>query len=149
MRSWIRLFYFSMNGHSIILSCNLRNTFFSTRHLQAWEQNIYGWNHIWLRTIMTYCQHSVDMETSTNGAQLQQFLCALQLMRTCILKFSKLFPTLQDLMTLVYQDAGTRTKVLWPRFRFPMWAATIHDDAFKCCQRSIRHQVQLAHRDPE
>jgi hypothetical protein len=53
-----------------------------------------------------------DMETPSTGAELQQFVCALNWMRNSLPMFAQLIGTLQEILERVYQAAGgqrTRT----------------------------------------
>lgn len=51
-----------------------------------------------------------DMTTSATCAHLQQFICALQWMRTALPNFAKLISLLKEFMENVYERAGKRTK---------------------------------------
>lgn len=52
-------------------------------------------------------------------------------------------------MELAYQAAGKHTKrAVASVLLFSVGWTSGNDAAFKCCQHALRHQVQLAHRDP-
>ncbi|KAG6613370.1 uncharacterized protein IUM83_17047 [Phytophthora cinnamomi] len=55
-------------------------------------------------------QALVDLPSPTTGQELQQFLCALNWMRTAIPDYNKLVQPLMDLMEHVYTKAGARTR---------------------------------------
>jgi Reverse transcriptase (RNA-dependent DNA polymerase) len=53
-------------------------------------------------------QGLLQMSAPQTGADLQQFLCALDWMRTAIPSFAELVPPLQKLLELAYQKCGGR-----------------------------------------
>jgi hypothetical protein len=88
-----------------------------------------------------------DMEPPSMGAELQQFVCALNWMRTSLPKFSQLIAPLQAILELVYQAAGgqrTRTASA----KIPLidvgWDS---EDAstFRACQAALERVVTLRH----
>jgi RNase H-like domain found in reverse transcriptase/Reverse transcriptase (RNA-dependent DNA polymerase)/Integrase zinc binding domain len=88
-----------------------------------------------------------EMATPRTGADLQQFVCALNWMRTAIPAFSKMVAPLQQLLETVYSLAGgKRTRAA--AVKIPLsrvgWGQT-HADAFSSCQSALEHAATLAH----
>lgn len=88
------------------------------------------------------------MDAPSTGAQLQQFLCAMQWLRSSIPNFQALVEKLHEFLETVYQHAGKRTKRAVSRvsLRNIGWSPS-HDDAFNACKRAIANRATLAHRD--
>lgn len=88
------------------------------------------------------------METPSNGAQLQQFVCAMQWMRSAIPKFSELIKPLLDCMERVFQTAKKRTKRATACIKLiDVGWSNIEQTAFDSCKRALETQVTLAHHD--
>ena len=52
----------------------------------------------------------LELQEPQNAADLQQFLCAANWMRSCIPEFSKLTEDLSNLLESIYRKAGKRTR---------------------------------------
>ena len=87
-----------------------------------------------------------DMALPVTGADLQQFVCALNWMRTSIPSFATLISPLQDLLEAVYSHAGKRTKSAASKILLSKvgWSPS-HAESFRVCQQAIEHAVTLAH----
>jgi len=90
----------------------------------------------------------LEMSPPTTGADLQQFLCALQWMKTGIPEFNRLIEPLHAIMEEVYTRAGKRTKVRVARVTLADagWTNS-HTITFQACKEALAAQVKLAHRD--
>lgn len=92
----------------------------------------------------------LNMESPTNGAHLQQFLCALQWVKNGILSFSEIAEPLHAFMELVYAKASKRTKSAVGRVQLvDLGWSERENDAFESCKRALAKQVTLAHRDDQ
>jgi RNase H-like domain found in reverse transcriptase/Reverse transcriptase (RNA-dependent DNA polymerase)/Integrase core domain/Integrase zinc binding domain/Chromo (CHRromatin Organisation MOdifier) domain len=92
-----------------------------------------------------------DMPPPQTGADLQQFVCALNWMRTAIPMFSTLIAPLQDLLEHVYAYAGskrTRTAAAKVLLSDVGWDAS-HSAVFQACQTALINSVTLAHLSPD
>ena len=89
-----------------------------------------------------------DMQLPTTGAELQQFVCAMQWMRSAIPTFSTIIRPLSDFMETVYAKAGSRKKSAVNRLTLTTagWSQ-VETDAFDSAKHALEHQVTLAHRD--
>jgi hypothetical protein len=77
------------------------------------------------------------MTPPVTGADLQQFFCALNWMRSALPEFSRLVGPLHDLLEVVYQRAAwKRTKTAAAKVPLSEvgWTA-LHADDFRECQR--------------
>ena len=90
----------------------------------------------------------LSMEPPTNGAQLQQLLCAMQWVRTAIPKFSKVISELQEMMENAYQKAGKRTKRAVAKISLAAmkWEER-HTESFERCKKALANQCTLTYRD--
>ena len=90
----------------------------------------------------------LTMKPPTNGANLQQFICALQWVKQGIPNFTELVAPLHEFMERVYDHATKRTKRAVVRVQLSTlgWGKT-ELDAFESCKHALAHQVTLAHRD--
>lgn len=88
------------------------------------------------------------MEEPTNGGHLQQFLCALQWVRSAIPQFNKLTEPLHIYMERVFQISGRRTKrsVSQVNLNAHGWSK-VERDCFERCKKALAHQVTRTHRD--
>jgi hypothetical protein len=86
-----------------------------------------------------------DMVLPLTGADLQQFVCALNWMRTSIPSFATIIYPLQELLEEVYSHAGKRTKSAISKIPLSKvgWSQS-HADSFRMCQKAIEHAVTLA-----
>lgn len=57
----------------------------------------------------------MEMIPPTNGAELQQFVCALQWMKTSIPMFTKLVELLHSIMNKVYKKRVRERNLQWPK----------------------------------
>jgi len=92
----------------------------------------------------------LEMEEPSNGAHLQQFICALQWVRTAIPNFTAIVTPLHKFMERVYDQAGKRTKRAVARYSLSDngWGKT-ESDAFDTCKKVLAKQVTLSHRDDD
>jgi hypothetical protein len=79
-----------------------------------------------------------DMSHPTTGADLQQFVCALDWMHSALPEVSSLVGPLQDLLTAVLgRAAGKRTKNAAAKVTlFEVGWTALHEDSFRACQKS-------------
>jgi hypothetical protein len=92
-------------------------------------------------------QGLLDMAPPVTGADLQQFTCAVNWMRTAIPSFSTLVSPLHKLLEVVYARAGgkrTKTAVARVLLAEAGWTDT-HQKAFECCQNALSHATTLSH----
>lgn len=87
------------------------------------------------------------MHEPMNVEERQQFVCALQWMRSVIPTFSTLIPLLSDFMESIYVKAGTGEKSAVARVKLnkAAWSNT-ESDAFQFAESALEHQVALSHR---
>lgn len=87
------------------------------------------------------------MELPESGAQLQQFFCALQWVKTAIPNFPAMVDPLHRFMENVYGCANVRTKrgVSKDLLLAIGWDKK-GSDAFHRCRAALADQVTLAHR---
>jgi transposase InsO family protein len=90
----------------------------------------------------------MSMAPPRTGADLQQFLCALQWLKQGIPNFTALVAPLHDILEIVYDRAGKRTKRAVARITLDSvgWGPS-EKQAFDDCRGALAHQVTLAHRD--
>lgn len=89
-----------------------------------------------------------QMDKPTDGAQLQQFFCALQGVKTCIPDLSRLVDPLHLFLETLYTRADSRKKRALARISFDNvgWGDK-ERSAFKACIEALSTRVTLAHRD--
>lgn len=89
-----------------------------------------------------------NMQLPTTGAHLQQFVCAMQWMRSAIPAFSVVIRPLSEFLEKVYNATGKRTRQAAARILLSTldWGKT-EQDAFDRCKAAVEQQVTLAHRD--
>jgi Reverse transcriptase (RNA-dependent DNA polymerase) len=87
-----------------------------------------------------------DMALPVTGGDLQQFVCALNWMRTSIPSFATIISPLQELLEEVYSHVGKRTKAAVSKILLSKvgWSKS-HADSFRLCKQAIEHAVTLAH----
>ena len=91
----------------------------------------------------------LSMEPPTTGANLQQFICALQWVKQGIPNFSELILPLHDFMEHIYGLTSNRTKRSVSRIQLKKHGWGNKElDAFESCKQALANQVTLAHRDP-
>ena len=89
-----------------------------------------------------------NMDEPSNGAELQQFICAMQWMRNAIPTFSTIIQPLTDFMESIYASAGSRKKSAVSRvLLFKSGWSSKESDAFRLAKSALEHQVTLAHRN--
>lgn len=90
----------------------------------------------------------LSMDCPITGGQLQQFLCAMQWLRSSIPEFQSLVSPLHEFVETVYQHAGKRTKRAVARVSLTdLGWTSAHTTAFSACKNTIAKRVTLAHRD--
>lgn len=90
----------------------------------------------------------LNMEPPNHGGDLQQFLCALQWVKTCIPQFNALIEPLHLFMENVYEVAGKRTKRAVSRVRLTTLAwGDAELTCFEKCKSALANQINLHHRD--
>lgn len=91
----------------------------------------------------------LSMQPPNTGANLQQFLCALQWLKQGIANFSELVAPLHDFMETIYSLTEKRTKRSVSRVLLADhgWGK-LELDAFERCKTALANQVTLSHRDP-
>jgi RNase H-like domain found in reverse transcriptase len=96
-------------------------------------------------------QGLLDLPAPTTGADLQQFVCALNWMRTSIPSFATLIAPLHILLESVYQAAGgKRTKTAAAKVQLHLVGWTSHHaDVLAACKESLLHAATLAHPSPD
>ena len=89
-----------------------------------------------------------SMSYPTTAAQLQQFICAMQWLRTAIPQFAALVAPLHAMLEKAYHINSSRTKRLAARIHLSSigWGPS-ECQAFDACKHAIRNQITLAHRD--
>lgn len=93
-------------------------------------------------------QSALSMEPRTTGANLQQFICALQWVKKVRPNFTKLFAPLHDFLEHVYDLVDERTKGGVSRILLSdqVWGEP-ESATFDNCKKSLANQVTLSHRD--
>ena len=88
------------------------------------------------------------IQKPTKGAQLQQFLCTLQWIRTTIPEFSEVTQPLREFSNKILSTVSSRSKrsTSLPSLSAAGWGK-LEDDCFSTCKKVIGSQVTLAHRD--
>ncbi|OWZ02136.1 LOW QUALITY PROTEIN: hypothetical protein PHMEG_00026351, partial [Phytophthora megakarya] len=91
-----------------------------------------------------------NLPEPTTGQELQQFICALNWMRTALPAFNKLTAPLMTMMEAVYERAGGRKKTQVRAIKLcdVGWS----DAEVACvqqCKSALQHALLLAHPDPE
>lgn len=90
----------------------------------------------------------LDMDRPSTGGQLQQFLCAMQWLRSSIPQFQDLVAPLHTFLETVYKHVGKRTKRAVARVSLDKlgWTSSL-TQSFERCKTAIADRVTLAHRD--
>eukprot|EP00171_Calliarthron_tuberculosum_P022172 IDg22172t1 len=110
----------------------------------VWSPNLSSRNTIRPRRL----EGLLQMQPPTTGSHLQQFVCALQWMRSAIPQFTSLTAPLMEFMELVYDRAGSRTKKAVAKIKLSSvgWNNSLTEH-FNRCKHSLAHQCTLNHRD--
>ena len=92
----------------------------------------------------------ISMQPPTNGAELQQFVCASNWMRQCIPEFTRIIAPLHELLELVYKTANSRTKRRAARISLSStnWG-DMEQQSFDDVKNALLHTCKLAHPDPK
>ena len=91
-----------------------------------------------------------EMNTPTNGAELQQFITSINWMRQAIPNYNHITAPLYDILEEVYQHSGKRTKRAAKKVKLKdtSWNQK-HEECFRQVQQSLREAVKLAIYDPK
>jgi Reverse transcriptase (RNA-dependent DNA polymerase) len=91
-------------------------------------------------------QGLLDMPGSTSGADLQQFMCALNWMQSSMPMYNALVSPLNSFLETVYAAAGARTKKAAGKtnLRDLGWNAS-HTEAFQQCKGALAAAATLVH----
>lgn len=92
----------------------------------------------------------LNMDRPTLGGQLQQFVCAMQWLRSSTPNFQALIKPLHEFLESVYAHAGKRTKRVVAQVSLDSlgWSP-FQTSAFDACKHAISDRVTLAHRDED
>ena len=92
----------------------------------------------------------LSMQPPKTGSDLQQFVCALQWVKSTIPNFTSLIMPLQELLEKAYASSGKRTKRKVSRVCLQTLGWNdYHAQAFQACKDALAKRVTLAHRDIE
>lgn len=91
----------------------------------------------------------LNMKTPEFAADLQQFLCAANWMRTSIPEYSKIIYPLRLIMESCWNKTGKRTKRAICKVSFSGLWGTKQDYAFQQIQHYLPQAIKLAHQKPE
>eukprot|EP00171_Calliarthron_tuberculosum_P002705 IDg2705t1 len=84
----------------------------------------------------------LEMPSPKSAANLQQFLCAMQWMRTAVPQFQELTKPLHEVMEKAYSLAGKRTKRAAAKIALSTAGWTeMHDKAFTKCKTALANQL--------
>lgn len=103
-----------------------------------------------IRFDSTIVQCLIYMEFTTTGTHLQQFVFAIQWVYTAIPDFAYLISELHEIMYLVYEIAGKRTKRAESSINLTAvgWAEK-RSRQFDQCKKELTHQCNLNYREPD
>lgn len=89
-----------------------------------------------------------NMSSPRTGSELQQFVCAMQWMRSGIPSFSSVIGPLQSFMEKVYGTVKKRTRRAVTKVSLvSLGWGTEQEKVFQDCKRALENQVTLAHVD--
>lgn len=89
-----------------------------------------------------------SMSSPQTGADLQQFLCAMNWMRSAIPDFNRVIAPLHDLLETIYCTVGGRKRNQVSAFRLQGESWTdVHQQAFQTCKEALANIVTLTHLD--
>ena len=88
------------------------------------------------------------MEPPSIGGHIQQFLCAIQWVKTGIPNFAQIISPLHDFMERIYEKAGKPTKLAVSAISLDSlgWGQS-EQDAFERCKNALLNIVTLPHRN--
>ncbi|GMF09610.1 unnamed protein product [Phytophthora lilii] len=91
-----------------------------------------------------------NLPAPTTGQELQQFVCALNWMRSSLPAFNKLIGPLVKMMEKVYERAGGRKKTQVRKVTFSDvgWGEA-EVASLENCKQSLQNALQIAHPGPE
>lgn len=89
-----------------------------------------------------------ELAEPKNGKELQQYICAMNWMRSSIPGYNRLVGPMQQCMEAVYQKAGGRTRSSVARVELDakLWGRE-QADCFVASKDALKHAVELAHPD--
>ena len=89
-----------------------------------------------------------NMKTPQTAGDLQQFMCALQWIRTTIPNFSELVQPLRVILNKAFVSTARRSKRNAARIllKTVQWGH-IEEECFEKCKQAVKSQVLLVHRD--
>lgn len=91
----------------------------------------------------------MDVDPPINGGELQQFICALQCVKSVNPGFSELLEPLHIFLELLYTKVGKRTEWDVAGVRLGALACDVKEvNTFSECQKALGNQGTLAHRSP-
>lgn len=101
-----------------------------------------------IRHVPARLETLLEMDRPTSGGQLQQFLCAMQCLRSAIPQFQSLVRPLHELLESVYLNTRKRTKRAVARVSLDAlgWTPEL-SSAFESCKRAFIDRVTLAPRN--
>lgn len=90
------------------------------------------------------------MELATTAEHLQQFICALQRVKSEVQKFTDFIAPLRNFMENFYATSGTRTRLSVSRYKLSTlgWEEA-ETESFGNCKKALAKIVSLSHRDME
>lgn len=91
----------------------------------------------------------LNMETPSNGAELQQILCATYWMRRSIPSYANLLAPLHNLLEKAYTAVGKWTKRAVKKFNVPSAWGAEHEKALDLVKKPLARSTELAHPRPE
>jgi hypothetical protein len=138
----------------VLVICRTRGLKLNPKKCQFWLVEA-----LWCGRIVsgTGVRHNPDrvqalqqLPSPSTGSDLQQFICAVNWMRTSIPGFNKLVQPLQALMERVYAAAGGRTKRKAAKVSLldVGWCVE-HDNCLSTLKSALSNMVMLSHPDPE
>lgn len=88
-----------------------------------------------------------DIQLPVTAAHLQQFLCAMQWIKSGLPEFKNTVAPLSDLLEQVHTNAGKRTSCSVPGVDMSQsgWSTSV-EESFHRCKEALENQVTLAHR---
>jgi hypothetical protein len=91
-----------------------------------------------------------EMATPTTAADLQQFLCAMNWLRTSLPNYATVVAPLHDILEVALKRTSTRTRKAAKSILLSTceWTAE-HDRCYSACKEMLMNAVRLAHPDPQ
>lgn len=130
-------------------SCVQYNFTLHPGRCKLFKQSVYWYGRIISEDGVRFQPRQIDgicpMKYPKSGADLQQFVCAMQWMRFSIPELSSLIRPLADCLEEVYSPAGRRTRLASSKVLLTngFWNQK-HEDAFELCKAVLTNQVTLA-----